>query len=313
MVKKLFLPIGLLVSIAVACFLPAPGAWLRAHHGIQLFIVTIFLVNGWTVKLSGEHLNLRLALALVVACLLSLVAGPWIGVWVSRAIGGLSGPLEIGIVVMSAVPVTLSSAIVISGVAGGNAVWALIMTMGMNLAGIIMIPVMLKLCLEVGGDTQISAPVLLFKLINLVLLPFVIGHLARRLLRYRTPRLLRYLPSLCVILTVYAAFAASRDDLLAVEFNMYPRILVSVLTIHLILFAAAVLLSRLMKFEAGDEKAFCFVSSQKSLPIAVSVLAALALDSAMVLLPCLIFHFCQLFLDSCIAFQWSRVSARNDA
>jgi len=307
--KKLFLPVGLLVAVAVACMAPGPGAFLRAHWGVQIFVVTIFLINGWTVKRDGGHPNRRLGLALFAACALSLGVGPWVGVWVARSLFGLDGALGTGLIVMASVPVTLSSAIVLSTVAGGNAVWALLMTMGMNLAGIFTVPAMLRLCMQDAGTARISVPSLLLKLVGLVLVPFLIGHMCRRMLSWKTHRLLGYVPSLCVVLTVYAAFAASRDDMLAVEPQAFPVVLAAALTIHILLFALANGLSRFIGQTPAERKTFCFVSSQKSLPIAVSVLAALAMDSALVLLPCLLFHFSQLLLDSCIAVQWGRQPA----
>ena len=123
MFKKLFLPVGLLVAMAAACLVPVPGAWLRAHGAVQIFVITIFVINGWTVKVGGEHLTRRLALGLAMACVLSLGVGPLLGTGVALRLLGLQGMVATGMVVMASVPVTLSSGIVITGVARGNVVW----------------------------------------------------------------------------------------------------------------------------------------------------------------------------------------------
>ena len=183
------------------------------------------------------------------------------------------------------------------------------MTIGMNLLGILTVPFMLAICLQEGEGTHISAPALLLKLTLLVLVPFAVGHVARRLVAWRTPKAVGYVPSLCVILTVYAAFAASRDEVLRTDPRLLPIIVAAALTIHLSLMAIAAVMGRVAGLARAERTTLCFISSQKSLPIAVSVLTALGASSALALLPCLVFHFGQLLLDSLLATHWHNAAA----
>lgn len=304
MFKKLFLPVGLVLAIAVAWWLPAPGIWLKGHQAVPLLVVVIFLINGWSVRLAGSRLDRSFFLALFCASLLSLGIGPVVGTLLTRLLG-LEGAVAAGLIVMASVPVTLSSATVVTEVSGGNRAWSLLMTIGMSLLGILTIPVMVQLCLG-GGEVAVDAWGLLRKLALLVLLPFAAGHGGRRLVSWKTPAAVRQVPSACVILTVYAAFAASRSELSRIDALLLPRVLAGALGTHLILLALAVGGAVVQRLGVSECKAFCFVSSQKTLPVAISVLAALSCDSALALLPCLVFHFAQLIFDSALAAVWSR-------
>ncbi|QYY35953.1 bile acid:sodium symporter [Ruficoccus sp. ZRK36] len=309
-VKKAFLPAGLLLAIIVALLLPGPGIAMQRAHMIAAFVIVIFLVNGWEFKISDTRLNRSFLLSFGAVSIISLLLGPWIGLGISRLFGTEPG-LAMGLIIMSAVPVTLSSAIVMSEISGGNRAWALLMTIGLNLLGIFTVPYMLEFTLQASGDINFSPTALLTKLVGLVLLPFLAGFGLRRLIGSRVGRIpmLGYLPSTCVILTVYAAFAVSRDMLGGIPAASYPLIGGAALSIHLALMAVALGAAWLLKLARAERHTVLFVTSQKTLPVAVSVIALIAADSAVAMVPCLLFHFIQLFFDSFVASHLAPASA----
>ena len=115
--------------------------------------MAIFLISGWKFSLRNAKLNHKFIYAVVTAIVISLFIAPFIGVGAVK-IFGFEAMAALGIIVTCCVPVTLSSATVITEVAHGNAVWALLMTVIMNLTGIFTIPLMLKLCLEESRRRQ---------------------------------------------------------------------------------------------------------------------------------------------------------------
>lgn len=203
---------------------------------------------------------------------------------------------------MAAVPVTLSSAIVMTEICRGNRLWALFLTIGLNFLGLVSAPVMLKALLSQGAEVGISALRLMLQLVLLVLLPFVLGALARRLLpQGRTPRWLGLIPSLCVALTVYVVFAGAREALLATPLQAIFPAAGAAAVVHGILLGLAALGGMLMRLDSPECRALLFAASQKTLPLAVTVVALVLPGSPAALLPCLLFHFIQLFFDSFLA------------
>ena len=298
--KKLFLPVGLILAIAGALLVPGAGTWLKQNNFVPFFVVAIFLISGWKFSLRNAKLNHKFIYSIVLAIIISLFIAPFIGVATVKVFG-FEAMAALGIIVTCCVPVTLSSATVITEVAHGNAVWALLMTVIMNLTGIFTIPLMLKLSIEEAEGVNISVWKLLLKLILLVLLPFAAGMIARKLTKRKTKAFVAYIPSICVILTVYAAASASYKLLYKCSFSEILLLTTAVFSIHAVLMLIAWPGGKLLKLETPELKALIFISSQKTLPLSISVLALLCENPGAAIISCLLFHFTQLFVDSAIA------------
>lgn len=304
--KTIFLPAGLVVAALMSLAAPGLGILFKAWSLIPVFVVVIFLVNGWQFRLKDCLIDARFMRAFAAAGLISLVVGPLVGVLAAHLFR--AGPvMTVGLVVMATVPVTLSSAIVMADICGGNRIWALLMTVGLNICGIFSVPLMLKLCLGGGGEVEISAIRLLLQLIALVLLPFLAGWGLR--LRFReagSHPLLAYVPSTCVILTVYTGFSAARDLILGMSLAEYLPVAGAAFSIHATLLALAWGAGWLLRLARPERYTLLFMASQKTMPVAITVVALVVPWAATALIPCLLFHFIQLFLDSFLA---SRLAA----
>lgn len=298
--KKIFLPVGLILAIIAAMIIHQPGAWLKNIGAVPFFVVVIFLLNGWHLNMKEAKFDKKFIFIFSAVAIGSLGIGPFIGYSVAKVFN-LAPEFTTGLIVMSTVPVTLSSAIVITGVSGGNAVLALFMTIGLNLAGIFTVPFMLKLCLSSAEDIEISASKLLFKLMLLVFLPFIIGYGLKKITKLATNTVLKYTPSTCVILTVYVACSISRKLLMDIPFLSLPVLVFAVLTVHLLLMGIMWLSAKVVNANSSEQQAMLFVGSQKTLPLAISVLSMLPVEAGIPVILCLIFHFSQLLLDSFIA------------
>lgn len=298
--KKIFLPVGLLMAVAGALVIPHPGAWMKQNNFVPFFVVAIFLVSGWKFNVRNAKLNHKFIYAIIISLIISLLIAPWIGV-AAVEIFNFGTLTALGLIVMCCVPVTLSSAIVITELSHGNTTWSLLMTVVMNLAGIFSIPLMLKLCLEEAEGVNISAWNLLSKLLLLVLIPLITGMIARKLIKIKDRKFVAYISSTCVILTVYAASSASRDLLYESTLVEILLLIVVAFSIHIILMLIAWLGGKLIKLELPELKALIFVTSQKTLPVAISVLAVLCDNPGAAIIPCILFHFTQLFTDSALA------------
>ncbi len=300
--KKFFLPIGIILAGIAAIISGAPGSWLKQVAAVRVFIIIIFLVNGYQLKLVDFKLEKGFIKTFIWAIFISLVCGPFIGQAIGNIVG-LTGTLALGLVVMSTVPSTLSSGIVITEVSGGNKLWALFLTIGLNIVGIFTIPFMLKLTIHASEEIEISPWSLFFKLFTYILVPLVVGMLIRNLISGKDfSEKMKYIPSACVILTVWVALSGSRELLMSVPLMSYVYITIAVLGVHIILLVVNAAVGKfILKLNRSANKALIFTASQKTLPIAISILAALGDKVAPALLTCLLFHFGQLLIDSLLA------------
>ncbi|MCW8908257.1 MAG: bile acid:sodium symporter [Sedimenticola sp.] len=304
-----FLPTGLLLAFALSWLLPAPGLALQQAGLIPWMVVIIFLVNGYQTLIGGIPFSGALLRTALSAILISLLISPFLGQAIALLLA-LPAGAAVGLVVTATVPSTLSSGIVMTQLAGGDGVKALFLTILLNLLGVFTIPFMLPLVLNSVGNIELSPWPLLEKLVLIVLVPFLLGMMGRRMIQ-RSPRhwLIRYLPSSCVIATVWMSVSASSQTLQEIS----PTLLVVIVAASLLLHGALLLLClasrKLLTSERGEWIALLFTASQKTLPVAVGVLAALNQPVGVALVVCILFHFLQLFVDSMLASRLARAAA----
>lgn len=305
-----FLPIGLLLAFVVAWLAPGPGTQLQQMGLTPWMVVAIFLINGYQSNLKQFPRGRAVVPLALIAIVISLVIGPLLGLAFVSAVP-LPVAAAMGLVVMATVPPTLSSGIVMTQIAGGDVVKALFLTILLNLLGIFSIPFMLHSTLDSVGLVEISPLPLLKQLVLIVLIPFLVGMLLKSLVSI-PPRhwALKYLPSSCVIATVWISASASSDTLKALDLSVFLLLVLGALGIHgslLLLCWGSRLLNRP---DRPELLALTFTTSQKTLPVALGVLAVMHQLVGLAMVACIIFHFLQLLLDSMIA---SRAGAASRA
>jgi sodium/bile acid cotransporter 7 len=299
--KQLFLPLGLLSAILFALFLPSAGILISDNHGLKALVFIIFIVSGYQTGTKGLVFNKKLLFIFLAAALISLVLSPLLGLCIVKLIDLAPFP-AMGLIIISAVPPTLSSGIVITEVSRGNTVLALFLTVSLNLLGIFTLPFILDLCLKATGPVDIDQNRLLVKMLLFVLLPFVLGKLTRILLKKeKISAHWSYVNSSCVILVVYASLTVSRNAFSGLTSSEYVFILAAVSLLHLLLLILNAGAGKLLHLKPADRKALLFVASQKTLPISIAVLTNIKFDTGSAIIVCLMFHFFQLFADSFLA------------
>ena len=302
MIKRLILPVGLVLALVGALLAPGAGIWLAGPRTAFAIIVTMFLINGYQTDLRSFAVGGRLAGAFLIAALVSFVGGSLLG----KALVSLfafDGQIATGILVMSTMAPTLSSVIVITKESGGNTPWAILMTVGLNLLAIVAIPAQLSFLFS---GTPVSLPVvpLLRDLVLSVLLPFVIGVILRRIIQRPPAGFINLLPTLLVILLSYMAFCSGRNTLISSHGSTLLLIFVALLGLHLALLLIALGLTLFCGYQSPERKAVAFLSSQKTLPTAIGILASMGYAGGAAALPCVMFHFTQILADSIIAVMW---------
>lgn len=299
--RQYFLPIGLIIAAIAALTLPQAGILLADLGGIKVTIIIIFLVSGYQIGTTGVPLNRGFLHIFLAAATISLVLAPILGLAVGKLLA-LPPSLLIGLLVICTVPPTLSSGIVITGVSRGNTVLALMLTMSLNLVGVLVLPTVLNLCLRASGPVPVDQWALFNKMLLLVLLPFALGKILRVMVnKSRISPHWSYVNSTCVILAVYTALAVSRQEFFHTSLGHYFAVLASVSLVHGLLLVLNTQAANILQLSSEDSRALLFVGSQKTLSVSLAVLAGLHQETGNAVVVCLLFHFVQLFVDSVVA------------
>ena len=197
--------------------------------------------------------------------------------------------------------------------ARGNVALALLLTVLTNIVGIFTVPFVLAHLLSSLGQVELSAGDLFAKLCLSILLPLGVGKYLRRFavdwINAQRSRLT--LASNAALISIpWMKFSESSGQLAQVEPMSLLILVVSGLAIHalyLLLNGGACVLLRI---EAAARKAVVLMASQKTLPVAMTVLAFLPESAVspeqkgLIAIPCIVFHLGQIFADAVIATRW---------
>lgn len=312
-VNRLLLLIGLPVVIVVGLALPGLGQSVGAMSigplsFSDLCVIAIFLVSGLQVRLTGVR-DPALVRALGLVLGINLLLAPIIG-WIGVRTLDLTLGLVVGLALMASVPTTLSSATVIAVNAGGDRLWALALTIVTVLVGSVTAPLAVSAILS--QEIALDPWPIFASVVALVLGPTITGYLLGRFLWPRPSHWLAPLPSAAVLAVVWVTISSNATAAREISPGLLMQMAAAAVVVHGVLLAVAWVASRRMP--VAQAMPVLFVASQKTLPLALAVLAILctqvpeiAAVSAVATVACLVWQFLQLFVDSALSSRASRL------
>ncbi|MEO0453175.1 MAG: bile acid:sodium symporter [Verrucomicrobiota bacterium] len=298
---RLLLPVGIIFSLVLACLVPEPGAWLdgqtaspvRVDH---LLIFTIFLLTGWSLRgLSGSILS-EIPRPFMICLLAHLVMWP-LAVFGLSLVSFIPSDWHSGLIILAAVPTTLSSAVVISRQSGGNDPLAIILTFVLSLASVLTSPLILRICLP-AQEFQFPTLQLTFLLAMVVALPLSIGMALRRIAK---PSWTKQIPSFCILLLVWMTASTHQESLLQLGWKTQFILAALAICLHITALLIFTGISKLFLRNKRDQITTILVSSQKTLPLAVALLASIPLSTnsaAIAISLFVLYHLFQILIDS---------------
>ena len=302
----------LLATIALASLFPAQGFWAKGVGVIsQAAIVLLFFLHG--AKLSREAIiqGVRHWRLHVVTLTISFVVFPLAGLLLT-SLHLLSGSLATGLLFLSFLPSTVQSSIAFTAMARGNVAAAVCSASLSNLFGIVLTPLLAAMALGSRQGPTVSWDAV-ETIVMQLLVPFLLGHLARPLLAAiltRHKALVSTVDRGSILLVVYSAFGAAVLEGLWHSISGRDLGILAGLCIVLLslVMAIAWIGGGLFGFAREDRIVLLFCGSKKSLASGVP-LAGVIFPSAsvgMTILPLMLFHQIQLIACAAIARQWGR-------
>lgn len=310
-----FLPGMCLVVLAAWSWPEVGSANGPVHAGMltSIAIAGIFLVQGLT--LDGESLrrgfsNLKVHL-FIQGCI--FVVFPVVA-WGLLALlpWGFTQNLKTGILFLAVLPTTISTAVVYTGKAGGNSATAMFNVTLANLLGIALVPlamVVFQAGLEDGSRLDTAG--FFRKILLLLVAPFLAGQILRGAgLRWMDGHKMfsRNLCQFLILFILWAAFSNSFDK--GVFFGETGVPLIHLCGFVLLLTVIVRVLVPLggRSFPKEHRPAVFFCSTEKTLaaglPMATALFGATNPALGILVLPVLVYHLVQLFVDGVIASRW---------
>jgi len=300
--RKMILPIGLLVGLIIAYFNADIGIFLKNMDMVGVLAGVIFLVYGYTIDFKKLKFGKKTFYSILIIILLNLVIIPLVGFCIGYIF--LSGLSLLGFIIIVSMPPTLSSGVVMTENSDGNVILALVFTLVLNLVGIFIIPLLFNITLMHYGNVTINPINILISLVYVILIPIIVGAILKIVIsKYAKNSVVLLMPNLCVIIITFICLSTAMSTLKNSSFNILLLIVLAAIIAHLIFISITYFTSvKILKEDVKNIKAFVFVGSQKTLPIAMFVLLAIMnKNSSEASSVIVIFYFMQLIIDSFIS------------
>ncbi|WP_022683137.1 bile acid:sodium symporter family protein [Sphingobium bisphenolivorans] len=307
----------LLATIALASLLPARGDGARIAGAVaDAGIVLLFFLHG--AKLSREAIwsgarAWKLHLATLATTFLVF---PLIGLSLQQ-IETLPLSMRAGLLFLTLLPSTVQSSIAFTAIARGNVAAAVVSASFSNLLGILLTPLLVALLMGKSGSGSLVSLSSVKDIMLQLLLPFVIGHLARPWIGgfvSRHKALIGRVDRSSILLVVYAAFSAAVVEGLWHKISRTELALLALICVVLLILVLlfTLLLGRLLGLPRADAIVLQFCGSKKSLASGVPIAGVLFPPSIVgpMLLPIMLFHQIQLMACAILA---RRYGAAADA
>ncbi|XP_047956981.1 probable sodium/metabolite cotransporter BASS4, chloroplastic [Salvia hispanica] len=325
-----FLPLALICGVLLGLANPGPGCLADKLYVSKISTFGIFVISGLTLR-SDE---IGAATDAWPVGLFGLASILFLTPFFSKIILMLNlQPQEFvtGLAIFSCMPTTLSSGVALTRLAGGNSALALAMTLVSNLLGILIIPYTISKFIAAGVGVAIPTEQLLRSLVLMLLVPLILGKVARELSKGIADfadgnrKLLAVISAIFLSSAPWVQVSRSRSLLLMVKPEVFLVAVVLGVILHLTLFSFNALLIPSLSLITGGSKspfakkentsALLLVASQKTLPVMVAVVEQLggALGaSGLLVLPCVAAHLNQIIIDSFIVSLWKQKEGSFD-
>jgi sodium/bile acid cotransporter 7 len=308
--------LGIFVAIGLAAILPELGSTestLPWKPFIQVGIALLFFFYG--LKLDPGQLrsglsNWKLHVLIQVTTFLGF---PLLVFSLVQFVPGLDPNFALGISYLGALPSTVSAAVVLVSISGGNVPAAIFNASISSLLGVVMTPFWMGIAGgEVAGELDLWASIV--DLSIKVVLPVILGLAMHR---YLFPKIkpylnrLKYLDQTVILSIVFTTFSESFSQRLFTSFSWLSLGGLSLVMLFILLLVVGILflLVRALSFSKEDQIAAIFCGSTKSLVHGVAIGKVLFPSAAifgLVLLPVMLYHLQQLILGSLLARRYEK-------
>jgi len=301
----------ILLSALVGFLLPTSGAATDVlDWATKIAIFLLFLGYGARLSTAEAWAGLKHWRLHLTILAFTFVVFPLIGIALRPATAVLSSDIYLGILYLTLVPSTVQSSVAFTSVARGNVAGAIVSASASNLVGVVATPALVMLLMSSGSGIKIDSSVFADIAIQL-LLPFIIGQLARRWVKETaSAQWTKTVDRGSIAMVVYSAFSAG---IVAGIWHQVSIIDVIILTAFSIILVALMLwLTRFIALRCGfnreDMIAIQFCGTKKSLATGLPMAAVIFGSSnvGLLILPLMIFHQVQLIMCAWLSARYAR-------
>lgn len=294
--------------------LPSLGRWVREYGILNIGIFFAFFITGLTLETKSISGHLYQFKTPFLAMISSLVLFPLLA-WILAGMV-LSPEFVIGVCIIATAPVTVASGTVMTFIGRGNVPLSLFICVLGNFLAIFTIPISLNILLRFESTIELPVLKMLSGLFLKVLLPTILGQLARPLIKHKIApykKAFSIFQQCVVLLIIFNAVASSTERILQAG-AVVILVLVFMVFLHSLILAMNYGISRFIRLDRPSTTAFTIHTSQKTLTVSYLVWAGyFAAQYPMALIPGIGYHLTQMIMDTIIADRFRLADERASA
>lgn len=321
-----FLPLGYIIAMIVSLSFPLPGKVIASvtYNNLSIIqllnIFCVFLISGITLDTSSVTFAGSQYKALIVGFISIVLLTPMFSFGIMR-IPFQPNEFALGLAIFSCVPTTLGVGVALTTACNGNVTISLLLTIITNMLGIVYTPYYLDLLLLGSTFIQFNPALLFIKLLITICLPTLIGIALHRIKTIAIwvknhKKLLSLFSSMNLICIIWQVLSISATTILAQSMANIAIIIVSTSLVHIftILFMIGITLHYFVNLDAIDRVSVIIMGSQKSAPVAVTIISYITSNKSqqgLLILPAMIGQMVQIFIGYILASRFRKFIKDN--
>ena len=297
-------------ALVTAIVVPGPGIAMKTLGFSGPITFLVFLLQGLSIDLKNFVRGGRIIPVFLWGFALAYVLAPLLGA-ACGAVFGMRDDDLVGFLLICSMTPTIASGVILSGRAGGEKTTAIALTVVLMLLGLLVIPLILSILL--ARQVELRVADLVRQLVFTVLVPTILGQAARlifpRLMENKALRRLdKDAPAVLIGLTIYISLAPQAAKLHGVSAVKLLVLVLAALVVHGALLGSGYVVSKkVLGIDRPRSLSVAFVCSQKSLALGAPIWGSLfAAAYPLAILPLVVFHAFQIFLDGFLATRAAR-------
>lgn len=305
--------VGLVAVVVLGLLFPDFSGVIKEYKLLRSGIFFSFFLT--SLKLDTSHIveqsrNVRGVLVALLSC---FVLFPFI----ARGFAALAFPgdkdMLVGLCILSVVPVTMATGMLMTAQAGGNVPFSLVINVASNFLAVLTIPFSLKLLLATDKSIELPVAKLMGEIALLVLVPVVLGQILRVRNKEKIARRGKSFSIFCqfiILMIIYNSVASSTSELANLGTRIF-YIAAVMIVLHIIVLVMNYQICKLLKFDAGSTSAFTLQTSQKTLGLSYILWEGYFISFLLAMIPTICYHLTQSIGDTYLAHFFRRNNSKK--
>lgn len=277
-------------------------------------IIIIFIITGLTLRTKEIYDALKAWFPFIVGAVTILIITPC-AAFALVALPFSPRAYSYGLAIFALVPTTIASGITLVSVSQGNTALAVMLTVVTNILAVFTVPFTIQLVITDANTINLNPVDLLIKLIVTILVPVIVGKVissifsvvAKFVAKHKVA--LGLINNFSLILIVWQTMSSAQDDIVNTAFSTLVLVALAAILLHVAYLIGNYALVKLLCMPSAEGKAVLIMGSEKTLPMAVTVIAYLPASlgkSGQLTVPCVIAHISQVLMDAALAQRMGR-------